>query len=46
VLYQLPLRAVQGMAGGLLIRLAGLGWRVPHYSTPLRRQKDLTVEIP
>jgi hypothetical protein len=45
VLYQLPLRAAQGMAGSL-IRLAGLGWRVPHYSTLSRRQKDLTVAIP
>jgi hypothetical protein len=45
VLFQLPLRAVQGMAGSL-IRLAGLDWRVPHYSTLSRRQKDLMVEIP
>lgn len=45
VLYQLPLRAAQGMAGGL-IRLAGLDWKVPHYSTLSRRQKDLTVTIP
>ena len=45
VLYQLPLRAAQGMAGSL-IRLAGLGWRVPHYSTLSRRQKSLTVTIP
>ncbi|GAV35210.1 transposase DDE domain protein [Roseomonas sp. TAS13] len=45
VLYQLPLRAAQGMAGSL-IRLAGLDWRTPHYSTLSRRQKDLTVVIP
>jgi hypothetical protein len=45
VLYQLPLRAAQGMAGSL-IRLAGLDWRVPHYSTLSRRQKDLVVTIP
>ena len=45
VLYQLPLRAAQGMAGSL-IRLAGLDWRVPHLSTLSRRQKDLTVAIP
>jgi len=45
VLFQLPLRAAQGMAGSL-IRLAGLGWPVPHLSTLSRRQKDLTVEIP
>src|ERR687894_651480 len=42
---QLPLRAAQGMAGSL-IRLAGLDWRVPHYSTLSRRQKDLAVPIP
>ncbi len=45
VLFQLPLRAAQGMAGSL-IRLAGLDWPVPHYSTLSRRQKNLTVEIP
>jgi hypothetical protein len=45
VLFQLPLRAAQGMAGSL-IRLAGLDWPVPHYSTLSRRQKELTVEIP
>jgi hypothetical protein len=28
VLYQLPLRAAQGMVGSL-IRMAGLDWRVP-----------------
>ena len=31
---------------GSLIRLAGLDWRVPHYSTLSRRQKSLTVAIP
>ena len=36
VLYQLPLRAAQGMAGSL-IRLAGLDWKVPHQSTLSRR---------
>src|ERR671916_1379614 len=45
VLYQLPLRAAQGMAGSL-IRLAGLDWPVPHYSTLSRRQRDLVVTIP
>jgi hypothetical protein len=44
VLYQLPLRAAQGMAGSL-IRRAGLDWRVPHFSTLSRRQKDLVVTI-
>ena len=45
VLFQLPLRAAQGMAGSL-IRLTELGWRVPHYSTLSRRQRDLVVTIP
>jgi hypothetical protein len=45
VLYQLPLRAAQGMAGSL-IRLAGRDWLVPHYSTLSRRQKKMTVVIP
>lgn len=45
VLFQLPLRAAQGLTGSL-IRLAGLDWPVPHYSTLSRRQKDLTVVIP
>jgi hypothetical protein len=45
VFFQLPLRAAQGMAGSL-IRLAGLDWRVPHFSTLSRRQKDLVVTIP
>ena len=45
VLHQLPLRAAQGMAGSL-IRLAGLDWPVPHYSTLSRRQQSLTVAIP
>ena len=45
VLFQLPLRAAQGLVGSL-IRLAGLGWPVPHYSTLSRRQKKLTVVIP
>jgi hypothetical protein len=45
VLLQLPLRAAQGLAGSLL-RMARLGWPVPHYSTLSRRQRDLTVAIP
>ncbi len=45
VLFQLPLRAAQGMAGSL-IRLAGLDWTVPHYSTLSRRQRSLMVSIP
>jgi hypothetical protein len=42
---QLPLRAAQGMAESP-IRLAGLDWRAPHYSTLPRRRRDLTVTIP
>ncbi|MCR0984872.1 IS5 family transposase [Roseomonas populi] len=45
ILHHLPLRVAQGMAGSL-IRIAGLSWRVPHYSTLSRRQKDLVVTIP
>ena len=45
VLFQLPLRAAQGLVGSL-IRLARLDWLVPHYSTLSRRQRDLTVAIP
>jgi hypothetical protein len=45
VLFQLPLRAAQGLVGSL-IRLAGLGWPVPHYSTLSRWQQGLTVVIP
>jgi hypothetical protein len=45
VLFQLPLRAAQGLAGSP-IRLAGLGWSVPHFSTLSRRQQALTVVIP
>ncbi len=45
VIFQLPLRAAQGMTGSL-IRLAGVDWQVPHYSTLSRRQRDLTVVVP
>jgi hypothetical protein len=45
VLFGLPLRAAQGLLGSL-IRLAGLGWPVPHFSTLSRRQQGLTVVIP
>lgn len=45
VLFQLPLRAAQGLVGSLL-HLAGLAWPAPHYSTLSRRQRDLTVVIP
>jgi hypothetical protein len=45
VLFQLALRAAQGLVGSL-IRLTGLDWPVPHYSTLSRRQRDLRVAIP
>ena len=45
VLFRLPLRAAQGLVGSL-IRLAGLDWPVPHFSTLSRRQQALTVVVP
>ena len=45
VLFKLPLRQTAGMVASLL-RLAGLDWPVPDYSTLCRRQKTLTVQIP
>ena len=45
VLFQLPLRAAQGLVGSLL-RLARLDWPVPHYSTLSRRREALAVTIP
>jgi len=45
VLYQLLLRAAQGMADSL-IRLARLDWQVPHYSTLSQRQKNLAGHDP
>lgn len=45
VLFQLPLRAAQGLVMSL-VRLAGLDWPVPHYSTLSRRQQGLRVVIP
>jgi hypothetical protein len=43
-LVNLPLRQAMGMAQSLL-RLAGLDWPVPDYSTVSRRQKTLRVAI-
>lgn len=44
-LFKLPLRQTAGMVSSLL-RLAGLDWPVPDYSTLFRRQKTLSVQIP
>lgn len=43
-LFNLALRQVMGMAQSLL-KLAGLDWQVPDFSTVSRRQKDLPVTI-
>ena len=45
VLFKLPLRQTAGMVASLL-RLAGLDWPVPDYSTLCRWQKTLQVQIP
>lgn len=45
VLFKPPLRQTAGMVASLL-RLAGLDWPVPDYSTLCRRQKTLQVHIP
>jgi hypothetical protein len=43
-LFQLPLRQMTGLAQSLL-RLAGLDWPVPDYTTLCRRQKSLSVDL-
>jgi hypothetical protein len=43
-LFNLALRQAMGMAQSLL-KLAGLGWQVPDFSTVSRRQKHLSVTI-
>ena len=45
VLFKLPLRQTEGMVVSLL-KLAGLDWPVPDFSTLCRRQKTLAVQIP
>ena len=45
VLFGLPLRQATGFVESLL-RLSGLYWPVPDYTTLCRRQKDLQVQIP
>ena len=44
-LFGLALRQAMGMVESLL-KLAGLPWQVPYYSTVCRRQKTLKVQIP
>ena len=45
VLFGLALRQTIGMVESLL-RMAGLNWPVPDYSTLCRRQKTVTIQIP
>ena len=45
VLFGMPLRQTTGFVESLL-RLAGLDWKVPDFSTLCRRQKTLSVAIP
>lgn len=44
MLFNLPLRQVTGLVASL-IKMAGLDWPVPDYTTLCRRQKTLTVEL-
>ena len=44
-LFCLALRQSLGLVESLL-RLAGLDWPVPNFSTVSRRQQDLTVQLP
>ena len=45
VLFKLPLRQSTGMVASLL-KMAGLDWTVPDYTTLCRRQKTLAFQIP
>ena len=45
VLFGLPLRQTTGFVASLL-KLVGLDWPVPDYSTLCRRQKTLAVQLP
>ena len=45
VLFGLPLRQTTGFVASLL-KLAGLDWSVPDFSTLCRRQKALAVQLP
>ena len=43
--YHLPLRGAQGFVQSIL-KLMGLSWPVPHYSTLSRRQIGLELDVP
>jgi hypothetical protein len=45
VLFMLPMRQTAGMVANLL-RMVGLDWPVPDFSTLCRRQKTLAVQVP
>lgn len=45
ILFKLPLRQTAGMVASLL-KLAGLDWPAPDFSTLCRRQKNLAVQVP
>ncbi len=45
VLFGLALRQTMGMVASLL-KMAGLDWPVPDYSTLCRRQRTVTIQIP
>jgi hypothetical protein len=45
VLFGLALRQTIGMVASLL-RMAGVGWPVPDYSTLCRRQSSVTIQVP
>ena len=45
VLFNLPLRQTTGVAA-ILLKMAGLDWAVPHYTTLCRRQMTLVGQIP
>ena len=45
VLFKLPLRQTSGMVASLL-KLVGVDWPVPNFSTLCRRQKTLAAQIP
>ena len=45
VLFGMPLRQTTGVVQSLL-RLVGLDWATPDFSTPCRRQRTLNVSLP